>query len=64
MAADQQIDLKEYIDRRFEDFEKLTTERFRLSDTAITKAEGTMNERLRGMNEFRSTIQDLINRVW
>lgn len=45
--AKQDVSLREYVDLRF-----VETQR------AIDKAEATMNERLAGMNEFRTTLKD------
>ena len=63
------IPLKEYFDRRLEDrkehftsqihdLKAWTKERFEMNDSAIAKAERTMNDRLLGMNEFRDALKD------
>lgn len=52
------ISIKEYLDRRLEDLEKRLCDRFEMQNTALDKAEQRMNERLEGMNEFRDAMKD------
>lgn len=57
------VALKEYLDRRIDDLRTAINERFQLSDSAVSKAERTMNERLNSMNEFRDALRDQSNRM-
>ena len=57
------ISLKEYLDRRLDDLKASVNERFGLADSAVAKAERTMNERLNSMNEFRDALKDQANRM-
>ncbi len=57
------VALKEYMDRRIDDLAAAFRERFTLNDSAIAKAERTMNERLNSMNEFRDALRDQANRM-
>ena len=57
------VALKEYFDRRLEDLERRMLDRFLQGDSAVTKAERTMNERLNSMNEFRDALRDQANRM-
>ncbi len=57
------VALKEYFDRRLDDLDRRLTDRFGLSDSAVSKAERTMNERLNSMNEFRDALRDQANRM-
>ena len=57
------VALKEYFDRRLEDLERRIQDRFMQGDSAVTKAERTMNERLNSMNEFRDALRDQANRM-
>ena len=52
------VALKEYFDRRLDDLDRRFTDRFVLADSAVAKAERTMNERLNSMNEFRDALRD------
>ena len=57
------VALKEYLDRRIDDLKVTIAERFMLNDSAIAKAERTMNERLNSMNEFRDALKDQAGRM-
>lgn len=63
MANGDSVSIKEYVDRRFADLERHLVERFSLSDTAVSKAEHTMDARLNSMNEFRDALRDQANRM-
>ncbi len=51
-------ELLRLIDQRFTDHDKLADARFASIARATELAAGTMNARLEGMNEFRSTMAD------
>ncbi len=57
------VALKEYLDRRVDDLTVSVKDRFTLNDSAIAKAERTMNERLNSMNEFRDALKDQAGRM-
>lgn len=57
------IELKDYIDKRLSDFDRRFSDRFILSDQAVNKAEHTMNQRLNSMNEFRDALKDQTARM-
>ena len=57
------IALKEYFERRLDDFDRRVQDRFLASESAVSKAEHTMNERLNSMNEFRDALRDQANRM-
>lgn len=57
------VTLREYFEKRLDDLEKRVVERFASSESAVTKAERTMNERLNSMNEFRDALKDQANRM-
>jgi hypothetical protein len=53
------VSLLDHFDVRFAALEKAINQRFDESKEAVLKAEGQMNKRLEGMNEFRDTIKDI-----
>jgi hypothetical protein len=57
------VALKEYFERRLEDLDRRITDRFDLNESAVAKAERTMNERLNSMNEFRDALKDQASRM-
>jgi hypothetical protein len=57
------VALRDYLERRLEDLDRRLSDRFLLSDSAVAKAERTMNERLNSMNEFRDALKDQANRM-
>jgi ribosome-associated translation inhibitor RaiA len=61
-SDDSEISLREYIEARLDSLEKHFDSRFEAAQTAIDKAETTMNDRLGGMNEFRDTLRDQASR--
>jgi hypothetical protein len=52
------ITIKEYVDRLFEERQRLFDAKFEDASKAIDKAEKSMHERLAGMNEFRDQLKD------
>ena len=61
-SDDSEISLREYIEARLDSLEKHVDMRFDSAQTAINKAERTMNDRLGSMNEFRDTLRDQASR--
>ena len=57
-SKDSEISLREYLERMIMDLRSHLDQRFENAQTAINKAERTMNERLASMNEFRDTLRD------
>ncbi len=57
------VALRDYFEKRLEDLDRRITERFASSDSAVAKAERTMNERLNSMNEFRDALKDQSSRM-
>jgi hypothetical protein len=57
------VALKEYFDRRLEDLDRRLGDRFVQSESAVAKAERTMNDRLNSMNEFRDALKDQASRM-
>jgi hypothetical protein len=57
------VALQVYLERLISEADKRYTERFRLADEAVAKAERTMNERLNSMNEFREALKDQSNKM-
>jgi hypothetical protein len=58
-----EIPLRDYIERRLEDLDRRYEQRFTDSQSAITKAERAINDRLAGMNEFRDALKDQSSRM-
>lgn len=52
-----------HLDRVIGDLDRRVEQRFASSDTAVAKAEKTMNDRLNAMNEFRDALKDQANRM-
>lgn len=50
--------LKEHIDTKFADRQKLLDERYETQSEAIRKAESATEKRFEGVNEFRHTLSD------
>jgi transcriptional accessory protein Tex/SPT6 len=55
---EMEVPLRQHLERIIDDFRSHVDQRFDSAQTAIDKAERTMNERLQGMNEFRDTLRD------
>lgn len=55
--------LSEHFSQLMHDFDRRIELRFSLSDTAVAKAERTINDRLNAMNEFRDALKDQANRM-
>jgi hypothetical protein len=58
----QGISLKEYIDNRFKSCKEVRDALLEAKDTALIKAERSMEARLAGMNEFRDALKDQAGR--
>ena len=58
----QGISLREYIDSRFRDCEKVRDALLEGKDRALTKAEKNLGERLAGMNELGKVLEDQAGR--
>jgi hypothetical protein len=61
-SDDTEITLREHIEARLDALERHFDSRFDAAQTAIDKAEKSMNERLLSMNEFRDTLRDQASR--
>lgn len=57
------VALKEHLERMLFELDRRYQQRFELNDSAIAKAERTMNDRLNAMNEFRDALRDQANRM-
>ena len=53
------VSQKEYFDRVIHDLDRRYEQRFEAQNLAIRKAEAAIDERLRGMNEFRRAMDDM-----
>jgi hypothetical protein len=57
------VSLKEYFEERFKLLDESFSNKLQALDDAREKAEEQMNQRLRGMNEFRSALADQSGRM-
>lgn len=57
------IALRDYFERCLSELDRRMSERFTLMDTAVSKAEETINDRLNSMNEFRDALRDQAGRM-
>jgi len=57
MTYKEVINIKEYIDQRFEDLNEKIQVQFQLNDKALQRAAEAYEERLKHLNEFKSLIQ-------
>lgn len=53
----EEINIKHFLDIKFEELEKRLDMRDELNDKALTKAETTLSLRLESMNEFREQLK-------
>ena len=56
MTEREVVSLKEYIDTRFQEFEKRLQEHYKLTDRAVETAAKALEIRLEQLNEFRTQI--------
>jgi hypothetical protein len=57
------VSLKEYFEERFKLLDESFTNKLQALDKAREKAEEQMNQRLKGMNEFRAALADQSGRM-
>lgn len=57
------VSLREYIEAKLEWLDRHVAQRIGAMDTAVRIALDTLNERLKGMNEFRDSLNDLTGRL-
>ena len=55
------VSLHEHMERRFTDLERLIDARFEAAEIAVAKAESLATTRSTQQNEWRDTVNDLIN---
>ncbi len=58
-----EVTLWEYFEARLEALDRHYAHHLALNNTALEKAEHTMNARLQGMNEFRDALKDQASRM-
>jgi predicted phage gp36 major capsid-like protein len=61
---DTHVALKEFIEKILEGHEKLNEARFQAVERAVEVANGQMEKRLEGMNEFRDSLKDQASRFF
>ena len=64
MENDTHVALKEFIEKVIEGHEKLNEARFQAVERAVEVANGQMEKRLEGMNEFRDSLKDQASRFF
>jgi hypothetical protein len=52
------VDMKQYVDSKCADFEKVCVAKHAGTDHALDLASTALDKRLEGMNEFRNTLRD------
>jgi len=57
-----QVPLREHVDAILKQMDLRYQQRFEAQERAIDENQTTNNDRLKGMNEFRGTVQDVIGK--
>jgi hypothetical protein len=58
MAEEEKVTLRDYMDRRFEDFDKAVLAAHNATERALEKADKATEKRFDGVNEFRAVLTD------